>query len=377
MSLPDGPVFLIQQAYQGRTDLPEVGKKRVEAGHTAPGLFMDFRALYLEGIRRDVKAQKPLAPLLVGGAQHDTEERTRPLAPWVRRKPPEDRTAWDKMVRECLEEQRTNLSPNALVIPGVELSPAGYPGGFERQIDAIRRAWKKRPAGDPDWFAHFCLHDDWLKDSSLRRFLLNLLTDLPDSIGIAMHPLFARRERSTHEPTLRGLRTLVSVLADDERRVLLVKSGGLGWLSIAWGAWGFTAGRSQGTWVDSREQFGSQKGKPKPPPLERYFEPQLLHHVLYPDHVRLSKLSTHVLCPCPFCKTLKTQGWSKGLAAQHDLFALSELTRRVAGMDRPTRREAVRVIVEEAQNRWAEWKSTTGLSPQTEPRHLATWRGLV
>jgi hypothetical protein len=376
MTLPDAPAFLIQQTFQGRSDLPPIGTARQEAGGSGPGLFLDFGAVHLRGIREDAKDHSPLAPLLAGGAKNDEKKRQHDLAPWAKRKAPGSKSEWEKTVRECLAEQRSKLNPDALTVPGADLSLAAYPMIFERQIEAIRHAWNGRPDNDPDWFAHFCLHDDWLKEAGPRRLVLNLITDLPDPIGIAFQVRFSRRDRSADEAVLGGLKEIVSVLADDGRRVLVVKSGSLGWLSIAWGAWGFTAGRSQGTWVDSREEIRRRKGQPSPPRLERYFEPQLLHHVLYDDHRRFQAVTGHQQCGCPFCKKLKV-AWSTRPAAQHDLYALSDLTLRVAATDRSGRREAVRKIVEDAQTTWASWKSVAGLSPRAEPVHLPVWGSLI
>jgi hypothetical protein len=376
MALPDAPVFLIQQAFQGRGDLAPVGSARVTDGHTAPGLLLDFGAVSLKGVRDHADDHAPLSPLLASGVRYDQKDRKPPFAPWAARKQPGSRPEWEKTVRESLAEQRAKLSPDALVVPGADFSTSAFPGTFENQIDAIRRAWSSRPTDDPDWFAHFCLHDDWLKDLRLRRFALNQMTDLPDPMGIALQVRFSRRDRISDATTLEGLKQIVTVLANDGRRALLVNSGSLGWLSIAWGAWGFTAGRSQKTWVDSRETFGKQKGQKSAPRLERYFEPQLLHHVLFPDHRRLSSAAGFEQCPCSFCKQM-TGGWSLGPGAQHDLYALSELTRRVAASDRTARREAVRSIVEKAQTHWASWQTTSGLSPRATPAHLTVWRSLV
>jgi hypothetical protein len=376
MTLPPAPAFLIQQTYRGRDELAPIADARIDDGRTPPGLFLDFGAVYLEGVRAHGKAVGKLTPVLCGSAKHIAEKRTKTLAPWVGCKPPGNRTEWDKAIREALDEQRTKLQLDALTVPGADFSPVGYPTGLERQIDGIRRAWSKRPSDDPPWLAHFSLHDDWLKDASLRRFALNLITDLPAAIGIALQVRFSRRDRSTDQNTLVALREMIKALADDNRRVLLVKAGGLGWLSLAWGAWGFTAGRSQGSWVDSREKISRRKGQPTPPPVERYFEPQLLHHVLYPDHHRLAAQTGFKQCPCKFCTGMGST-WNAKKAAQHDLYALSEVTQKVAGGDRTARREAVLSLVEDAQTNWANWKNTTGLSPRSEPGHLSIWRSLV
>lgn len=375
MTLPAAPTLLIHQTYRGRNELSPIADARIEDGRTPPGLFLDFGAVYLAGLRAHGKATGKLTPVLCGGAMHVTEKRTKPFAPWVGRKPPTKRAEWDKMIREALEEQRTNLSVDALTTPGADFSPAGYPTGFERQTEGVRRVWSNRPTTDPAWFAHFSLHDDWLKDDNLRRFALNLLTDLPDPIGIALQIRFSRRDRSADKGTLTGLREMITALADDNRRVLLVKAGGLGWLSLAWGAWGFTAGRSQGSWIDSREKISRRKGQRTPPPLERYFEPQLLHHVLYKDHHLLSSQAGFEQCPCKFCNGMGT--WNGKQAVQHDLYALSEITQRASGADRTARREAVLECVEDAQSNWAKWKGTPGLSPRAVPTHLPTWRALL
>lgn len=376
MTLPSSPAFLIHQTYRGRAELSPIADARIEDGRTPPGLFLDFGAVYLEGLRAHAKDPGKLTPVLCGGARHDTDKRTKPFAKWVARQPPSSRADWDQMIQEALAEQRAKLSVDALTVPGADFSTAGYPTGFERQTEGARRAWRSRPTTDPPWFVHFSLHDDWLKDDSLRRFALNLLTDLPDPIGIALQIRFSRRDRSADQGTLTGLREMVSALADDNRRVLLVKAGGLGWLSLAWGAWGFTAGRSQGSWVDSREKISRRKGQPTPPPLERYFEPQLLHHVLYNDRHLLSSQPGFKSCSCKFCKSMGST-WNGKKAVQHDLYALSEITQLVAGSDRTARRDAVLKLVEKAQNNWARWKETPGLSPRAAPTHLSTWRALL
>lgn len=297
------------------------------------------------------------------------------MASWVQREAPSTRAQWRATNQEGLAEQRS-LGVDALMPPGLELSPSGYPNALERQVDAIRRAWRDRPSTDPAWFARLCLHDDWLTDATLRRFALNLVTDLPDEIGIALHTRFGRRAAGFDQASLEALREFVRVLADDGRLILTLQSGMVGWLSLAWGAWGFSAGLSQTSWLDSREEIRRRRGSRSPARLERYFEPQLLHHVLSSDHTQLSRQNGYRSCSCTFCGQL-AQGWDTRVAGQHDLYALADLTQRVAVGDRTARRDAVRDILEAAQNRWAAWSATPGLSPRARPAQLATWRAVV
>jgi hypothetical protein len=374
--LPSAPAFLIQQTYQGRKLLVPVGSACEAIGLNPPGIALDFGAVPLSGVREDASSHGSLAPLLAGSAVYDTEAKHRtPMAQWVQRKAPETRAEWDKTIADCLGEQR-RLRTDALSVPGVELSASGYPNGLERQTDALRRAWRGRPSGDAPWFARLCLHDDWLTDRGLQRFLLNVITDLPDKVGIALHVRFARRDAASDADSLTGLREVVRVLADDDRRVLLLQTGLIGWLGIAWGAWGFSAGLSQASWLDTRAIIRRRAGTPSPPRLERYLEPQLLHSVLSADHLLLAQQAGYMQCTCAFCQGLGG-GWNPKSASQHDLLTLAKLTQAVTAPDRTARREAVRRSLESAQNHWASWANTSGLSTRAEPKHLAVWRSLV
>lgn len=375
MSLPDAPVFLLQQTYQRRGDLAPVAAAQASAGNTPPGLLLDFGAVPLDGLRDDAGQAGQFSALLACSAQYGSATKhKKPMAPWVQRDAPSSRSDWTRLIDEALVEQRS-LGFTALSVPGIELSTAGYPNDLERQVDAIARAWTGRSGSDPTWFAHLCFHDDWLTDEKMRRLALNLATDLPDDIGIALHIRFARDAISSAD-TLGGLRQVVSALADDGRRVLLVQSGLLGWLSLAWGAWGFSAGMSAGSWLDSRAIFRRRAGAPAPPRLERYVEPQLLHSVLWDDHSRFAQEQAHVPCACPFCRQLGT-GWNNNTSGQHGLYALADLTQRVTASDRAGRRDLVRRAIEDAQNQWASWHGLSGLSPRAQAPHLAVWRSLI
>lgn len=374
MTLPDAPVFLAQQGYTGRKLLAPVAAARVSAKRRPPGLLLDFGAVHLRGVRDDHGKRGQLMPVLADSARYDLDRKP-PMASWVEGPAPNNRATWDAAIRDSLAEQR-NLNVDALSVPGVELSTSGYPNGLQLQTDAIRRAWRDHVSTDPPWFARFSVHDDWLTDATLRRAALNTLTDLPDGVGISLHVRYGKRAAGFDGPSLTALRDFVRVLADDGRRVLLIQSGIIGWLAIAWGAWGFTAGQSQKSWLDSREEIRRRRGSRSPARLQRYFEPQLLHHVLFADHGRLRRATGYAACSCTFCKDLKTS-FNAHAAAQHDLFTLAELTQRVTASDRAGRRDAVRLIVEEAQKNWANWQGSASLNTRSKPTQLATWRALV
>jgi hypothetical protein len=379
MTLPQAPVFLAQHTAKGRGHdlLAAVGAARDEDSKTPPGLLLDFGAVHLRGVEQDASSAGKLEPVMASGSAYEIQSKWKvPMAPWVQRAAPKTKAQWKATVEESLSKQR-GMGLDAIVVPGVELESGDYPKGLESQVDAVRRAWASRPDEDPPWFVEVCLHDDWINNETACRFVLNLLTDLPDPIAVALRIRFKRREAAFNADSLERLRLMVGALADDDRKVLVVQSGIVGWLSIAWGAWGFTAGTSQTSWFYNRTVFGRRSDQPAPPRVERYFERQLLHPVLASDHARLSGGTGYTQCGCTFCKRLESGAWDHNVAAQHALYALSSLTEAVAGTDRAARRDAVRATIEAAQNHWAQWKDTSGLSNRAQPAGLSVWRGLV
>jgi hypothetical protein len=380
LTLPDAPVFFAQHTSRGRAHdrLSAVAEARSKQSKALPGLLLDFGAVHLRGVEEDKTRAGKLAPILPSGSAYEIASKWKvPMAPWVQRAAPSTKAQWNATVKESLKKQR-ELDVDALVVPGAELEAGDYPKGLEDQVDAIRRAWVERPDDDPPWFAEFCLHDDWIKNQNACRLVLNLLTDLPDAIGIALRIRFAKRDAAGDASVLGRLRLVVGALADDGRKVLLIQSGIVGWLSIAWGAWGFSAGMSQESWLYHRTVIRRRSGQPSPPRVERYFERQLLHPVLSADHGRLSSATGYTQCGCAFCGALAEGGaWDHNASAQHSLYALASLTEAAGGVDRAARRDAVRATIESAQNLWAQWKGTSGLSGQATPAGLPIWRSLV
>ncbi|HKH64087.1 MAG TPA: hypothetical protein VKA35_01345 [Solirubrobacterales bacterium] len=370
MTLPDAPVFFAQHTSKGRGHdrLSAVAEARSKQSKAPPGLLLDFGAVHLRGVEEDKGKAGKLTPILPSGSAYEIPSKWKvPMASWVQRAAPSTKAEWNATVKESLKKQR-ELDVDALVVPGAELEAGDYPKGLEDQIDAIRRAWAERADDDPPWFAEFCLHDDWI----------NLLTDLPDAIGVALRIRFAKRDAAGDASVLGKLRFVVGALADDGRKVLLIQSGIVGWLSLAWGAWGFSAGMSQESWLYHRTVIRRRSGQPSPPRVERYFERQLLHPVLSADHGRLANATGYTPCGCSFCNALAQGGaWDHNAAAQHSLYALASLTEAAAGADRTARRDAVRATIESAQNQWAQWKGTAGLSGQAAPAGLSVWRSLV
>jgi hypothetical protein len=371
LSIP--PVLLLEQAYTQRALLPPVGLARETEGETPPGLLLSWEHVSQQGVEDGRRDAAPLTPVLadpgacrfnratIGGAA--------PAGAWIGRREPRSAAEWDATIAEGMAAQRT-LEVDALIVPGKTLLQTDFPDGLQDALDAARRSHETRPSGDPEWLVRVCIYDIWLTDRSLRRTLLNQLTDLPDELGVALHVEWAKSTYPDND-LLTGLQTIVSVLAGDGRRVLVMESGLVGWLSIAWGAWGFTAGLARASWHRSRETVRRSNPAPR---VEWYLEHQLLHHVRRSEHQRIAPSGRYEQCACAFCQQLVPTGeaaWDHKLASQHGLYALSELTDSVAAPTLQERRERVAGKIEEARA----LSTFLRLTGEARPAHLDAWIG--
>ncbi len=220
--------------------------------------------------------------------------------------------------------------------------------------------------------ANVIVDECWLLDPRLRRTLLNQFTDLPEDVGAAVHIHWSAADIPDKGPSLEALRVVVSALAQDGRRVLLVEAGRVGWLAIAWGAWGFTASLSGASWTRNTAVVRRAKGRPASPRIARIFDPNLLQHVRQNTHARLLGEGGYQPCSCRFCQhRAGSSGWSHDLAEQHGLYALSRLTEQVAAPTLPLRHARVRAIVQNAVN--FEAGLSFRLTGDSRPLHLPEW----
>lgn len=255
MALPTAPVLLLAQGFQRRAALLEVGVERARVG-SPPGLVLSWDDVPDRAVRDEAASASWPAPLMLdpGGHRYDRPTIGRgagaATAPWIGRPAPTSEASWDQAASEALRAQRM-LAGEPLIVPTVELGAPDWPDGLESALNAARRAYRNRLASDSEFAVRLCLRDEWLSDLRRRRTLLTELTDLPDERGIALHVRWARSDLLDDAPTIERLRQCVSVLASDGRRVIVLQSGLLGWLALAWGAWGFGAGLSQVAWHDS------------------------------------------------------------------------------------------------------------------------------
>lgn len=375
MPLPPAPVLLLGQGYQNRDLLVPIGEAKVNLGEPSPGLLASWGEVHDEGVRAAAADSAPLSPVLANPGARVYDRATigghKAAASWVQRKAPENTAAWDQAMDEAVAAQQS-LSTGGIILPSRRLAAADWPDGLQDALDAARRIGTR--LGESDVLAGLILDEPWITDVRLRRTLLNQFTDLPPQLGAAIHIHWSSANAANEPRALADLRTVVSALAQDNRRVLLVEAGVLGWLAVAWGAWGFTAGLSQLSWRRSTAEVRRAKGQPATR-VPRYFEMNLLHHVRQATHQRLVRESRYSPCPCSFCAGLSpatASTWDHKLADQHGLYSLGSLTDRIAAPRLSDRHARVRSIVDAA----LDFEGNLGfrLRGDSRPPHLAAWR---
>jgi hypothetical protein len=383
MSVPDAPVFLMQQGYVNRGAIKPVAKSLSKEGAEVPGLLLSLDDVALSVVRDTISnGIEPMTPLLIDPGVHRYSRKTiggktLKSAPWIARNAPSDKASWKKTIEEAQKEQR-DRGADALITPGVELEATDH-AAFQAQIDAVVRAAALRPDDDPPWFVRVCVHEEWLDKQPLQRLLLSQLTDLSDELGVALHVRWRKDGILRDKPRLEALRKVVEVIANDDRDLLLMQSGILGWLSLGWGSWGFSAGLAHGQgWLDTGLiRFGRPKGQKSPPRKKRFFERGIIHNVLDSDHARLSTHASYSSCSCGFCANLGSGQWDHLKSQQHGLCTLAKLTERVRKSSVAARPEAVKKEIDDALAEWKALSGVSGLDSAGTPRHLDIWSELL
>jgi len=237
MALPPAPVLLLAQGYKGRDRLVPIGTSRVAAGAAAPGLLLNWGQVHNEGVIADAANAAPLTPVLVSpgavGYNRATIGGHKAAASWIQRHAPQTVAEWDRTIDEAVAAQQA-LGVAGTILPSRQLGPADWPDGVQDALDAARRAFVHH--GGKEILVGLIIDERWITDLRLRRTLLNQFTDLPPQLGAAIHVHWSSSDVPNQPHTLSALRTVVQALAEDNRRVLLVEAGGLGWLAVAWGA---------------------------------------------------------------------------------------------------------------------------------------------
>lgn len=371
------PILLVHQPYQRRSDLLNVGIE-LAASHQAAGFLASYDNVPAPAVDDGVKAAHSI-PLKLADAGYRFGRETIGGAPkaasWIARPAPTSAAAWDKTIDEAAAAQRL-LGLGAIITPSPELDGAHPVTVLRAALDAARRGYAKRSAGDPPWFARLTIRDEWLVTQHSRIAILNEISNLPDDLGIALHVRWRKTNPETDAGLLEGLKLFALQLQKDDRTLLVFNSGIIGWLSLAWGVNAFSAGLSLASWADSwRAGGGAKKDQPKPPNIKWFFEPSLLRRVTEAEHTKLAAQPSYGQCTCAYCAALTSANWQP-IAYQHALYALAVLTNRVASVPAAQRRQRVLDFVSAAETQWNALVPTA-LSTTLKPTHLQAWKSVL
>ena len=224
----------------------------------------------------------------------------------LRVSPPSDRAAkWAPylgggamLIADLLDMQRER-GANLLLTSGRALDPSDATRSLAALCDEGDDALAALKPGER-LALNLTLSAGWLRQAKL---LDALLTELIEQQQFATWHVRVQWPSSawaqpTDEKLLAGYRKLAATADDEERRLLLPQTGLTGWLMLAYGAAGFGTGPSGSTQA-FLEPAGGGGGKP---PIERYFEQQLLHTVERTTRPILTADPGYVQCSCPYCR---------------------------------------------------------------------------
>ena len=368
------PFLMLHQPYQRRGDLLAVSGELTANGAGA-GLLGSYENVHARGVGEDIRRAAQLSPLLADPGWRFGRPTSGGVAraSWLVRSDPTNSVSWDVAVAEAAAAQRA-LGLDAIITPAPEIHGAHGRAQLQKPLEAARRRFRSRPSTDPPWFARLTLRDEWLLDSRLRTPLLNEISNLPDDLGIALHVRWRKTNPETDADLLSGLKSFALALAGDDRPLLLLQAGIVGWLSLAWDVVAFSAGLSYASWVDCwRGGGGAKPGQPKPPDIKWYFERSLLRRFRDDEHDDLAAQSAYQACACRFCGALAGGAAWLPAAQQHGLYSLGQLTNIVAVTPAGQRRQAVDAAIRRAQSDWANVVPRAPLSPSPRPLHLQAW----
>lgn len=368
------PLVWLHQGWQGRDALQPVADAARLAGRASPGLLLSYDNVHVLGVGQAAASagQTPFAadPGFRYGRQ--TIGRV-PAASWLQRNAPSTDAQWNHTITEAIGAQRALGPVRAVMTPTLEFHGGHARAEIRRLLDAARRAYRGRQTADPPWFVRLTIHDPWLLDRRLQTDLLNELANLPDDLGVALQVRWGRRDAADDVDALAALKAFATTLDRDERPLILLHAGIIGWLALAWGGHGFSAGISRQSWLDSTVVIKQRKGQPRAPKIDRYFDQHLLDFFVARDFWRLRGTGGYRACACAFCTALATGTAWDPAAAQHALYALNELANGVWRATTSARRGAVIAAVRAADAYWKTIVPAANLRPQPRPTRLAKW----
>lgn len=261
--------------------------------------------------------------------------------PWLAQNPrPATQTQWEQWMQDGLDHQQSAALRGSAPAPSFVVTPSpvieAQRGRLELYpvLDAAVAVADQQPTGTDCWLG-ITVDRTYLRDQPHLTRLANAMLATGAS-GFVFRASHAELPPVSDLRYLTGLREVVQACADNGIRIYLPNSGWLGWLAMAWGAWGFSGGMAAGTWVD---RVRTPMTRPESPTLP-YFEPQLMRSVPWRVHEQLVNEPAYQPCTCADC-TLMGTSHDLALAKRHQLRHAHNEGAALAAMPAAQRRVSV------------------------------------
>ncbi|MBO2459493.1 hypothetical protein [Actinomadura violacea] len=282
---------------------------------------------------------------------------------------------WEpEWVAEVVETQRAQ-GATVLLTPGLWMDPAERVQSLSVLRDTVN--WSRQTISSQENLAvNVTIPSSWLTTERLREYLLAEMLDLDEDVFYVRvrWPLLSQPYGQMIVPEiLDGYMELAAVCEENDKVLILPNTSMTGWLSLAWGANGFSTGIGSGerAFADTKV-IKIKRTTPRPAPTNRTFNTSLLHVVDLQTERLLADLPDYRACQCEFCRTQIPGTWDKGKAGAHYLQAVADT---IASSSRHPRgaRAGSRSVVRQALAFKEAADPPVPLEGANAPKHLDVW----
>lgn len=302
----------------------------------------------------------------------DPTARARDNFPWLVETPrPATQLEWEAWMTRALDHQLSQellgngQAPSFLVTACPQLTAAQGPEKLYVVLDAA--AVVRSQAPNECWLS-ITVDRDYLREEAHLVRLGNSLVS-SGAPGVVLRCFQSQMPPITDRALLEGLREIVEACSSSGILVFLPSSGWLGWLAMAWGAWGFSGGLAKSSWYDRMPTPMSNV-----PRYESIFEPQLLRHVRWPVHQALATQQGYQPCWCASCAAMAGT-YDVHEAARHQIRVAHEEAASLRALPVAQRRAAVRQRLDDAIG--FRDSLPVVLRTRVQADFLDRWRGFV
>jgi hypothetical protein len=286
---------------------------------------------------------------------------------------PNDVDGWTPWMEQSLEHQLSQdlrqgaTAPTIVVTPSPQLSAAVGMEELYAIVDAATAA-RDSTAGESECWIGIAVDRDYLREEARLTELANALVTAGFP-GVVFRCFQGELAPVTDRRLLEGLRELVEGCAGGDVGIFLPNAGWMGFLTLAWGATGFSGGLSKGSWFDRMPTPMTNPGR-----RETIFERQLLRHVRWTLHEQLLGEDGYEGCACRSC-VAQDGRYDANEAKLHQIRVAHEWSDDLRALNLVARRHFIRGLLVSATDFRDSLPRT--LRDRTEANFLNTWLSLV